>query len=102
MAKEKCMSDERFQLLLSSAKEAVAIAKGEKKAARRTIITSPDASVIREKLELSRREFASLLGVSERTLEGWEQKRRTPTGPARALLLVAERQPKALLEALHK
>lgn len=102
MAKKQYMSDERFQLLLSSAKEAVAISKGQKKAARRTVLTSPNAAAIREKLELSRSEFASLLGVSERTLEGWEQKRRTPTGPARALLLVAERQPKALLEALHK
>jgi transposase-like protein len=35
-----------------------------------------------EKLELSRSEFAQLPGVSERTLEGWEQKRRTPTGVA--------------------
>jgi putative transcriptional regulator len=60
------------------------------------ISPSPPRS-IREKMGLSQDEFASLLGVSKRTLQEWEQGRREPHGPALSLLLVAEHQPEALL-----
>lgn len=53
---------------------------------------------IREKLGLSQPRFAALLGVSVRTLQEWEQGRRAPSGAARTLLLVAEKNPRALLE----
>jgi putative transcriptional regulator len=43
--------------------------------------------------------FAGLLGVSVRTLQGWEQGRRKPTGPARALLMVIAHDPGAYMEA---
>ena len=56
-----------------------------------------DVRAIREKVGLSQSAFAALLGVSTRTLQEWEQGRRTPTGPAYSLLRVAERHPKALL-----
>jgi putative transcriptional regulator len=56
--------------------------------------------VIREKLNLSQSAFAMLMGVSVRTIQDWEQGRRTPQGPARALLRVAEQHPEALLN-LH-
>jgi len=39
-----------------------------------------------------------LMGVSVRTLQDWEQGRRAPSGPARTLLIVAERNPRALLD----
>jgi putative transcriptional regulator len=52
---------------------------------------------IRERMGLSQSAFAALLGVSARTLQDWEQGRRRPTGPAQALLRVAERHPRALL-----
>lgn len=42
---------------------------------------------------LSQAEFARALGVSKRTLEGWEQGRATPTGAARRLLQLAARFP---------
>jgi len=45
---------------------------------------------------LSQSEFAELLGVSVRTLQGWEQGRREPTGAARVLLRIAEKNPDAL------
>ena len=53
---------------------------------------------IRLKSGLSQRQFASAIGVSERTLEEWEQGRRVPSGPARTLLKIAERHPEVLLE----
>ncbi|HND14246.1 MAG TPA: helix-turn-helix domain-containing protein [Pseudomonadales bacterium] len=49
---------------------------------------------------LSQSEFAELLGVSVRTLQGWEQGRREPTGAARVLLRIAEKNPDALRSVL--
>jgi putative transcriptional regulator len=43
--------------------------------------------------------FAGVLGVSVRTLQGWEQGRRKPSGPARALLMVIAHNPGAYMEA---
>ena len=59
-------------------------------------ITNVDVSSIvaaRNTLGLSQSRFAELLGVSKRTLQEWEQGRRTPTGAAKTLLRVAERHP---------
>jgi len=57
-----------------------------------------DVATIREKTGLSQAHFAKLLGVSVRTLQDWEQRRRTPSGAARTLLLVAAKNPQALLD----
>ena len=62
------------------------------------VINVPDVAQIREKTGLSQARFAELLGVSVRTLQDWEQGRRAPSGAARTLLLVADRNPRALLE----
>ena len=62
------------------------------------VINVPDVASIREKTGLSQARFAMLLGVSVRTLQDWEQGRRAPSGAARTLLLVADRNPRALLE----
>jgi putative transcriptional regulator len=59
--------------------------------------TLPAVSAIREKTGLSQTRFSELLGVSVRTLQEWEQGRRSPSGAARTLLQVAARHPKALL-----
>ena len=67
------------------------------KGKRKTVKMPPDVKNIRSKTGLSQSAFAGLLGVSVRTLQEWEQGRRTPKGPAQALLRVAERHPKALL-----
>ncbi len=47
---------------------------------------------------LSQAAFASLMGVSVRTLQDWEQGRREPSGAARTLIKVAERHPEVLRE----
>lgn len=62
------------------------------------ITTIPSVAEIRGKTGLSQSEFARLIGVSVRTLQEWEQGRRAPSGPARTLLMMADRNPKALLD----
>lgn len=69
-----------------------------KRGQRGRVVNLPSVTSIREKTGLSQERFATLLGVSVRTLQDWEQGRRAPSGAARTLLLIAERNPKALLD----
>ena len=62
------------------------------------VTTVPSVTSIREKTGLSQARFAQLLGVSVRTLQDWEQGRRAPSGAAKTLLMIAEKNPRALLE----
>jgi putative transcriptional regulator len=62
-----------------------------------------DALAIRkacERFGYGQSTFAGVLGVSVRTLQGWEQGRRKPTGPARALLLTIHHNPMAYFDAI--
>lgn len=93
------MKDRRFAELVESIQQAGDIKRGKRPAARLTVLDiASNVSDIRESLHLSRSQFAFLLCVSERTLEGWEQGRRQPSGPAKMLLQVATRHPEALLD----
>ena len=56
---------------------------------------------IRAKLQLSQAAFASLMGVSLRTVQDWEQGRREPEIPIRAYLAVIQRDPEAVIRALR-
>ena len=59
-----------------------------------TCLSEPSPSQdIRKKLKLSQISFAALMGVSVRTIQDWEQGRRTPKGPAKSLLRVADQHP---------
>jgi putative transcriptional regulator len=62
------------------------------------VINLPSVAEIRERTGLSQSRFAALLGVSVRTLQEWEQGRRVPSGAARTLLLIAEKNPQALTD----
>jgi putative transcriptional regulator len=55
-------------------------------------------ATIRKRLNVSQHAFAGLLGVSIRTIQDWEQGRRMPSGPAKALLRIAEQHPEVFLE----
>ena len=87
------MKNELFNELLASVQEMDEIVQGKKAAARVTKFPEPEARLIREKIGLSQNQFALLIGVSKRTLENWEQGRRHPTGPAKALLRILDVDP---------
>ena len=68
----------------------------EMKAGQVAVVTSPVIEA-RKQTGLSQSQFAALLGVSVRTLQGWEQGRKQPSGAARTLLAIASTNPKAVL-----
>ena len=94
------MKQKDFDRLVTSIKQAGAIRKGRLKPGRVTEFRPDDVRAIRTKLDKSQAEFALMIGVSVATLQSWEQGRRQPVGPARALLRVAARSPKAVAQAL--
>ena len=68
----------------------------EMKTGKLHVVLSP-VTEARKKTGLSQTQFATLMGVSVRTLQGWEQGRKQPSGAARTLLAIASTNPKALL-----
>jgi putative transcriptional regulator len=94
------MKPSDFARLVASVKQAGAIRRGRLKPGRVTELQAEDVRAIRSKLEKSQEEFALMIGVSVATLQNWEQGRRRPEGPARALLRVAAKNPRAIVEAL--
>jgi DNA-binding transcriptional regulator YiaG len=95
------MEQALFDDLIQSLKEAKAIAKGETQASRRFTVKPPDVKAVREQIGLSQSEFARLMRVSVKTLQNWEQHRRTPAEPSAALLKIVSHAPDAALKALH-
>lgn len=95
------MDKKLFEDLKNSLHEANAIAKGQAKPSRHFVWTAPDAKTVREQVGLSQNEFAQLMRVSVKTLQNWEQHRRTPTGPAAALLKIVATAPEVALKSLH-
>ena len=96
------MKDAAFRDLLKGVRQAGAIYRGERKPSRVTTFKPTDVKRIRAQLGQSQEEFALMIGVSVGTLRNWEQGRRTPDGPALALLRVTAKNPRAVAEALHR
>ena len=71
------------------------------KAGQVHVVSSPVIEA-RKATGLSQSQFAVLLGVSVRTLQGWEQGRKQPSGAARTLLAIASTNPKAVLAVAGK
>ena len=94
------MKERDFRNLVRSIRQAGRIRRGRMKAARVFTFRPADIKSIRLKLGKSQSELALMIGVSLATLQNWEQGRRLPEGPARALLKVAADNPKAVADAL--
>jgi putative transcriptional regulator len=67
---------------------------------QRVTLTPAEVSAIRRRRGLSQVAFAARYGLNLRTLQDWEQGRAQPDGPARAYLLVIDREPRAVERAL--
>jgi putative transcriptional regulator len=94
------MKKQLFGELAESIREAGKIHRGEAAPSRQFVFKPSDVRAIRAKLHKSQSEFAQMIGVSLNTLQNWEQGRRQPEGPARALLVVASKNPEAVAKAL--
>ncbi len=68
---------------------------------RRQSFTPPDIRKVRVIFGMSQSQMAVFLNVSVRTLQNWEQGRRGPTGAARTLLRIMQKEPEAIRRALH-
>ena len=95
------MKKAKFDVLIESVRQAGEIRRGKLKPGRVFQYDPIDIISLRKKLRLSQNQFALLIGVSVKTLQNWEQGRREPRGPAKALLQVASKHPEAVLKALQ-
>ena len=95
------MKKELFNELVESLGEAGEIRKGKTKPSRIFRYRPIDIKRIRNRLDVSQTQFALMIGVSKSTLQNWEQGRREPEGPAKALLRIVDKKPEAVLEALQ-
>ena len=95
------MREDDFSKLVASIKEAGDIKRGNQEPSRVFEIRPADIKAVRKRLQRSQSEFALMIGVSVATLQNWEQGRRRPDGPARALLKVASENPEAVKQALR-
>jgi putative transcriptional regulator len=96
------MKENDFNNLVKSIRQAGKIKSGKLSPSRRFEFTPLDIKMIRAKLRKSQSEFALMIGVSISTLQNWEQGRRVPDGPAKALLKIASENPQAVAKALAR
>jgi putative transcriptional regulator len=82
---------------LDGIREVKAYKAGKKILRVRSLKAPSSPKTIRTRLKLSQSAFAGLMGVSLRTVQDWEQGRRKPSGPAIALLRIAEQKPDVFL-----
>lgn len=84
--------------ILEGIREVKAFKKGEADLRSHTLKEPASPKEIRSRLNLSQSAFAGLMGVSLRTVQDWEQGRRKPSGPAAALLRIADQKPEVFLQ----
>jgi putative transcriptional regulator len=96
------MAKAAFDKIKAGLEDAIAYAQGDhsRGKTRQVRVDSVDVSALRARLKMSQDRFAAMFGINAATLRNWEQGRRRPEGPARVLLYVIERNPKAVLDAL--
>ena len=89
-----------FESIKAGLEEAIEHAKGKAAHAKTHRFDPLDVKAIRAQVGMSQTEFAASFGISLGTLRHWERGDRQPHGPARVLLTVLAKQPKAVLRAL--
>ena len=94
------MDKKLFAQLTESLEQMGEITRGERAPSREFVVDAVKVREVRAITGLSQAKFASIIDVQVSTLRNWEQGRREPTGPARALLKAIEKDPKHVLKAL--
>lgn len=89
-----------FDELLESVQQMDEIVRGERAPSREFYVDAVRVKEVRAVTGLSQVKFAKVIDVQVGTLRNWEQGRRQPTGPAKALLRAIQNDPKHVLEAL--
>ena len=101
--KKKLKEPTLGQRIINSLDEAIAWSRGEDVPVRITTVRVPavDVRAVRKKLALSQAQFAARFGFAAASVRNWEQGRTRPDGPARILLAVIAKHPKAVEDALQ-
>ena len=89
-----------YDRMKESLEDHLEIAACRAKPSRTFAYSDSDIKDIRSNLKLTQQGMADILGISRATIEHWEYGVRKPTGAARALLRILEREPKAAIRAL--
>ncbi|KHA73772.1 NadS family protein [Pseudomonas fluorescens] len=89
-----------FDELMESVQEMDEILRGERKPSREFYVDALQVKEIRKATGMTQAKFAALIDVQLGTLRNWEQGRRVPTGPAKALLKAIHNDPVHVLNAL--
>jgi putative transcriptional regulator len=94
------MDNNLFGRLVESMTQMDEISRGERRPSREFHIDAVKVKAIRQATGLSQASFAKRIDVAVGTLRNWEQGRREPEGPARALLRAIHNDPDHVLAAL--
>jgi len=89
-----------FNDLMSSVQQMDEIVRGERQPSREFIVDAIQVKAIRQATGPTQARFAAMIDVQIGTLRNWEQGRREPTGPAKALLRAISKDPGPVLAAL--
>lgn len=95
------MDSKLFDRLVESMQQMDEIVKGERAPSREFHVHAVQVKEIRKATGLSQTKFARHLNIEVATLRNWEQGRREPTGPAKALLTALKNDPEHVLAALE-
>lgn len=91
-----------FDELMESVQQMDEIIQGERQPSREFVVDALQVRNIRKATGLSQARFAAMIDVQVATLRNWEQGRREPTGPAKALLRAIHNDPAQVLKALSR
>ncbi|MDZ3797795.1 MAG: NadS family protein [Xanthomonadales bacterium] len=94
------MDKNLFDELMQSVEQMDGIARGERAPSRELYVDAAQIKSIRKATGLSQAKLAALLDVQVTTLQNWEQGRREPSGPAKALLKALKNDPVHVLKAI--
>ena len=92
------MKDEDFTGIMEGIEDATAFVQGQQ--ARARVVEGPDIKALRKRIKMTQAVFAKSFCLPLGTVKDWEQGRRQPDAPARALLAVIEDNPEAVQKAL--